>query len=80
MKFRAHVTRSGINRTEASPPYRIHTTGAPRDPSNPKAVALGALINAQLVVPGVAPAQTAEQPLIIADMVRLSLLPDKGQS
>ena len=75
--IRAHVTRDGLNRTEAALLYRIHTTGAPRDPSNPEAVALGALVNAQLLVPGVAPTGTAERPLVLADMVCFSLLLDE---
>ena len=73
---RAHVTRDGLNLTEASMLARIARGDAPRDPSNPETVAIRTLVNAGLVTLGQRPTSTAEVPLILSDEVRFSLLTD----
>lgn len=74
---RRHIARDGLNLTEASMLRRISTTGAPREPTNPEAVALGVLGNAGLVQHGVQATSTSQAPLVLADAVRFSLLLDE---
>lgn len=74
---RAHVTRDGLNLTEASMLARIVRGDAPRDPSNPETVAIGALVNARLVTLGEQPTSGAEVPLVPSHEVRFSLLLDE---
>lgn len=56
---------------------RIATAGAPRDPTNPEAVALGVLGNGELIVHGEQPTKTSAAPLVLGDAVRFSLLLDE---
>ena len=74
---RAHLTRDGLNLTEASMLARIARGDAPRDPSNPETVAIGALVNARLVALGDRPTAGAEVPLVLSEEVRFSLLLDQ---
>ncbi len=73
---RAHVTRDGLNLTEASMLARIARGDAPRDPSNHETVAIKTLVNAGLVTLGQQPTPGAERPLVLTDSVRNSLLLD----
>lgn len=74
---RAHITREGLNLTEASMLACIREGNAPRDPSNPETVAIGSLVNARLVEPGAPPTRTSEMPLVLSEAVRFSLLLDE---
>ena len=72
--LRAHVNRDGLNRTEASMLHRVHVEGAPREPTNAQAVALGTLLNAGLVVIDELRPGGKERPLVLSEEVRFSLL------
>lgn len=74
--IRSHITRDGLNRAEASILFRIEEGRAPREPSNPEAVAIGTLLNAGLIEVGKAPTGTSERPLVLSDVVRFSLMLD----
>lgn len=75
--IRSHVNRDGLNLTEAAMLRRIVNGEAPREPTNPEAVALGVLGNARLVEHGAAPTATSQAPLVVTDAVRFSLLLDE---
>ncbi len=75
---RAHVTRDGLNLTEASMLARIARGDAPRDPSNPETVAIGALLNAGLLTLGERPTPGAEVPFRLSDAVAFSVWGDLG--
>ena len=74
--IRSHVNRDGLNLTEAAMLRRVANGEAPREPTNPEAVALGVLGNARLVKHGEAPTPTSQAPLVLAEAVRYSLLLD----
>ena len=75
--IRSHVNRDGLNLTEAAMLRRVANGEAPREPTNPEAVALGVLGNARLVEHGEAPTPTSQAPLVLAEAVRYSLLFDE---
>lgn len=72
--IRAHINRDGLDRTEAAILHKIFTGAAPRDPSNPETVAIGALLNAGLIEPGVQAHGAVEAPLVLSGAVRFGLL------
>lgn len=74
--LRAHVTRDGLNLTEASMLARVARGDVPREPTNPETVAIGTLLNARLAELGPPPGRHSEQPLLLTAEVRFSLLLD----
>lgn len=74
---RRHFSRDNLNATEARLLARFITgAGAPREPSNAEAVALGVLVNAGLLVADPDPAPTRGTTWLLAPDVRDALLLD----
>ena len=72
--LRIHLARDGISASEAKLLRRVAAGDVPNNPSNPEAVALGVLANAELITAARAPQQSPAW--VLADDVRYSLLLD----